>query len=244
MHNSSSSFQHFFESRERKVEISNGLVIFDLDGTLVDPLFGIANAYRFMCRKLNLPLLSDSDVARLIGPSLAQALNTQFGLEGNDMDRAIETYRMYYSKRGLYETSPRKGVVDIVQEVIRVGSRSCIATNKPELFAKRIVRNFNWTPYFSEIAGASLDVTAHRKSEIIRTVINRLDFPVDRCLMVGDRVEDADGASEVGIPFIGVSWGYGKVDELMGAGALRVVNTNGELIDEIRHILLSLSDSS
>ena len=196
-------------------------VLFDLDGTLTDPKEGItkAIAYALSCRGVEVSDLSTLE--KFIGPPLHEAFPEFYGFDADTTMTAIKEFRVYFESRGWCENVPYEGLNAFLQSLRDAGLRLAIATSKPEHFAKRIAEHFGFAKYFELICGAPIgDEAAAKKSAVIRSALARLgESDLTRVVMVGDRKHDVSGAHEVGLPAVGVLWGYGSREELTAAGA-------------------------
>ena len=105
-----------------------------------------------------------------------------------------------------------------------------MATSKPEVTAIEILEHFDLAKYFSLICGADMGHDREKKSDVIRYLLKQRPQG-GRTIMVGDTKYDVLGAAELGIPTIGVSWGYGDVQEMKDAGAMAIVNSPQELLE-------------
>ena len=111
------------------------------------------------------------------------------------------------------------------------GKKLLVATSKPEGPAVRIMEHFDLARYFDLIGGAPLDNSERgRKAAVIRDTLERAGVTeLSRCVMVGDRLHDIHGAHEVGMPVIGVLYGYGDRAEHEAHGADYIVENLAEL---------------
>jgi phosphoglycolate phosphatase len=96
--------------------------------------------------------------------------------------------------------------------------------------ATAILEKFQLAPYFDLICGASLDDTRDSKDKVIAYLLEKTGGK-DDYIMVGDTAFDVEGAAVNGIPTIGVSWGYGKVEDMEAAGAKAIAHSPAELLD-------------
>ena len=117
-----------------------------------------------------------------------------------------------------------KAFTDALHAVQESGARLFVATSKPHAAARRIVEHFRLAAFFDAIYGSELDGTRSDKAELIRYAIQNQATAACR-FMVGDRRHDIVGAQANGVTPIGVSYGYGSVDELQAAGAVAVVDS-------------------
>ena len=113
----------------------------------------------------------------------------------------------------------------MLQRLVGDGWRLAIATSKPTVFAERILDHFDLRTPFEVVAGAELDGSRRHKHDIIAHALDLAGHPpLDGCVMVGDREHDVFGARQLGIATVGVTWGYGSVEELLAAGAALLVD--------------------
>lgn len=198
-------------------------VLLDLDGTLVDPFDGITRCVRHALVGLGHPV--PDDLRSFIGPPLQEG----FAAVGvADVDRAVALYRERFKGVGLYEHVVYDGVPEALAALVGAGLRLCLATSKPEPFALRILEHQGLLPLFAGVAGATLDGTRRHKADVVAHALGLLDVAPEGTVMVGDRVQDVDGARAHGVRSVGVSWGYAEPGELDGADA--VVGTPAELL--------------
>ena len=118
------------------------------------------------------------------------------------------------------------------------GYRCFVATSKPEVFAKRIIKHFELMPLLDGIYGSELDGTRSDKGELIQHVLEREKLAFQACVMVGDRSHDMIGAKRHGLKTIGVTYGYGTIDELIAHGADYLVHKPEEIISLIKMVAL------
>ena len=215
------------------------LLFFDLDGTLTDPYPGITNSILYALDRMGKPSVPRESLRRFIGPPLVPAFREFLGMTPEEADLALGYYREYFAARGLFENKPYPGIADALDEVRSAGKTLCLATSKPEKFAKQILEHFRLDAFFTEVCGASLDQSRSTKADVIRELIRRLgeltgDTAGEICssaVMIGDRCHDAEGASAFGIPTVGVLWGYGSEEELTDAGCVRIFKTPREMAE-------------
>ena len=109
---------------------------------------------------------------------------------------------------------------------------SCLCAGKPEATAIEVLEHFDLAKYFTRICGASFDHSRNHKSDVIAFLLQEIGN-TSELLMVGDTTFDVTGAAVHLIPTIGVSWGYGEVDDMVSAGAASIAHTTEELFDLI-----------
>jgi len=212
-------------------------VLLDLDGTLSDSSAGIGRSLQHAFTACGYPPPTDAQVRNVIGPPFEVSFPT-LGIPADDIERVVGAYRERYEDVGLFENTVYPGVAQMLDDLRSAGHVLALATAKPEVTAKRIVEHFGFTHHFELQAGATIEVGSGRrtKAEVITYALAELSL-LDtsgrlnghHVVMVGDRDHDVEGATLNGIDCIGVTWGFGSVDELTDAGATALVDSPAEV---------------
>lgn len=202
-------------------------VLFDLDGTLTNPGLGITNSVAYALKKYGIDVKDRTELYKFIGPPLLNSFQDYYGFSEEQAVQAVEYYREYYQKTGIYENYVYEGILELLKELKAEGITLLVATSKPEPFARLIMEHYHLADYFTYIAGATMDnKTRVKKADVIRYAMQNCEAEDKRKLvMVGDRKHDILGAKEVGIDSIGVLFGYGDREELEQAGATYIAET-------------------
>ena len=210
------------------------IVLIDLDGTLTDSSPGIFNAVRYGLNRIGHPIPPEETLIKFIGPPLIESFAVHCNLTGERAEQALDAYREYYREKGLFENAVYDGIPEALERLKGAGLMLALATSKPEEFSVRIMERFGLDKYFDTMAGASLDVTRATKQKVIEYALKLLKVSdPSEAIMVGDRHHDVEGAAVHGIRCIGVTYGYGSAEELLGAGAMCVAATPAEVADII-----------
>ena len=203
--------------RDRKMY---DIILFDLDGTLTDPGEGITNSVAYALEKCGIPAPERSRLYKFIGPPLMDSFKMFYGFSEEQARKAVSYYREHFQEKGIWENQVYDGVEEMLKTLRNVGKRLLVATSKPELFARQILEHFDLAQYFEYIAGATMNETRNSKDAVIAYALESCHVTdLSRTVMVGDREYDILGAKKVGLPAIGVLFGYGSEEELHAAGA-------------------------
>lgn len=206
-------------------------ILFDLDGTLTDSAEGIINCAQLALKYFGLPVPDRSDMQFVVGPPLRDSF-LRLGVPEADVEKAIEIYRSRYVPTGMFENTPYPGIFAMLGALKEAGHELYVATSKPEGMATAILEKFHLSGYFDKIYGASLDGSRDTKDTVIAYVLEELG-PRENIIMVGDTHYDVLGAAVHGIKTIGVSWGYGKTEDMLAAGAIEIVNSPAQLLKKL-----------
>jgi len=204
-------------------------ILFDLDGTLTDSGEGIINCAILALEYFGLPVPDRETMRVFVGPPLHETF-VKFGVPEDRADKAVEVYRSRYTTVGKFENTPYPGIHDLLKTLKSHGHRLLVATSKPEALSVEIMEKFELAQYFDRICGASLDRSRSSKEDVIAYLLEQ-NGTAENMLMVGDTKFDVLGAKYHGIPAIGVSWGYGSIEEMQQAGAKAIAYTMDELLN-------------
>jgi phosphoglycolate phosphatase len=204
-------------------------ILFDLDGTLTNPVIGITKSIQYALSSKGIQITDLNSLTKYIGPPLRNTF-MEFGFNVEEAEELVAKYREYYSVTGIYENEAYDGIEGLLHRLKGDGKKLYTATSKPEHFAKIILEHFHLDHYFEDICGATMDNSRGTKEEVIRYVLEKnkiMDF--DEVVMIGDREHDVEGAKKVGVASIGVLFGYGSRNELVEAGADYLAATVNEI---------------
>lgn len=206
-------------------------LFFDLDGTITDSAPGIINSIAYAFEKMGIAYSSKVDLRRYVGPPLVEAFMEDFAMSEARARETVAAFREYFADRGIFENAVYDHIPAALEALCAAGYTLVLATSKPEHFAKQILSHFDILKYFSFVGGSAPDESARAsKPEVIRYCMSALGgvAPQD-CVMIGDRKYDCLGAAKLGMDCVGVTYGYGSIDELSLAGATYIVHSVDEL---------------
>lgn len=207
-------------------------ILFDLDGTLTDSGEGIINCAILALEHFGLPIPSREAMRVFVGPPLHESF-INHGVPAEKAEEAIAVYRSRYIPIGKYENSPYPGIRELLETLKSEGHTLYVATSKPEQMSVDILEHFDLAKYFDKICGASMDTSRSNKDAVIAYLLEE-NGRADNMIMIGDTKFDVLGARSHGIPTIGVSWGYGSVEDMIQAGAVAIAHSVEELLHLIR----------
>jgi len=210
------------------------IILFDLDGTLTRSEMGIVNAIIYALSKFDIIPNDKEELRKFIGPPLVKSFINYIEFTEEKAKEAVIHCQKYMKDKGIFEAPLYDGIKEMLETLNSKGKKIFIATSKPEVLAKQIIKYLQVDKYFEGIVGANLDGTRTDKTEIISLLLETYAIS-DRTkvVMVGDREHDIYGAKNTNIDSIGVLYGYGEMEELVSAGATHIVKNPKELLDFI-----------
>ena len=197
------------------------LIMFDLDGTLIDSRGGIEHSLRLTLQEYGVTKEPDHDFTWCIGSSLWTIF--EHYLETTDphkLDHAVARYRHIYRDGPMFEYDVYDGIMDSLKSMSASGVRLVVATAKAHEYAREVVATTPFAAYISHVYGSELDGTNVEKRDLIHHILREEGVTTEDALMVGDRHHDVDGALANGVSAIGAAYGYGSREELHRASAI------------------------
>ena len=194
-------------------------ILFDLDGTLTDPMLGITKSVRYALSHFGIVVSSLEKLTPFIGPPLKGSFEKFYGFSEKDAEVALQKYREYFAETGIFENKVYEGIPDLLSGLKRQNKRLFLATSKPTVYAKKILEHFALAEYFDFVGGSLLSGERVEKLDVIHYVIAENNLDKNDAVMVGDRCFDIAAGKEAGLSTIGVLYGYGDKKELTDSGA-------------------------
>ena len=189
------------------------VLIFDLDGTLIDSAPSILSSLAMVLEEAGVtarvPLSSS-----LIGPPLQETLSALTGIEDPHVIRTyVESFKRFYDGGGYRQTQVYPGIDELLTELHASGFALHLATNKRHAPTRLILEHFGWSSLFRSVY--ALDMYAPRlpdKGALLKRLLEERALSAADALYIGDKTEDGQAAKQNGLEFFGVKWGYGDFD--------------------------------
>lgn len=199
------------------------LVIFDLDGTLIDSLEDLGAAVNHALSLRNLPLHTREDYRKMVGHGVRnlveKALEASVGtgpFPSEEVDAALADFKEYYSAHIDVHTRPYPGIPELLADLQAAGVRLAVASNKFQEGTERLIRSLFPDIQFVAILGNRPGYPLKPAPEIVQEVLRKADIGPSDAVMVGDSPTDMRTAANGGIEGLAVTWGYRTADELAG----------------------------
>lgn len=201
-------------------------LIFDLDGTISEPVQGIGRSINHALVSHGHAPLAEHEVSQYIGPPLDASFRAIVpGADEAHVLALVASYRERYGDVGYAENELYEGVPEALKALLAQGHRLGLCTSKRADFAEKILQMFGLRALFSFVSGGEIGVSKAMQLRELR----EMGQAGERSLMVGDRAVDVLSARDNGLRAIGVLWGHGSAEELSAAGPLQLLRRTDEL---------------
>jgi len=188
------------------------LVIFDLDGTLIDAYRAIINSVNYTLRTLGYPKEDDADIRRAVGWGDENLLGAF--LKKDDIPRALVIYRRYHAKALLSGSRIFPGVKVLLSGLKKKGYKLAVASNRPTRFSLILIRHLQLSRYFDYVLCA--DKLRHGKPypDIINRIRGKFSLKREKTVYVGDMAIDVQAGRAAGVKTMAVTTGSSTAREL------------------------------
>ena len=184
-------------------------VVFDVDGTLLNTEMGILSAVEYTIERHGLTELSKDELKTFIGPPIQDSFQKYYGItDKSNLQEIATTFRNRYKDCDLLKAVPYEGIYELCNALLDKGISIAIATYKRQDYARKLLEHFGFDKYTKVIYGADHE-NKLKKVDIIKNCLEKMEI-VDykKAVMIGDSAYDAQGASLLGMDFIGVIYGF------------------------------------
>jgi phosphoglycolate phosphatase len=191
---------------------THDLVLFDLDGTISDPVVGIGRSLNFALTHFGHAPLQMADVPLYVGPPLDESFTAITGVtSASDVGAMVAKYRERYGEVGYSENVLYPGIPEALAQLDDANVPLGLCTSKRADFAERILTMFGLRAHFRFVSGGDVGVQKWQQMAELRAR-NRVS---EATVMVGDRAVDMIAAHRNGLRAAGVLWGHGSRSELV-----------------------------
>jgi len=192
------------------------LLIFDLDGTLVNSQFDIADGINHALTSMNRSPLNEGEVQNLIGGGVKKLVERAFSdvTDKETLDNALELFNNYYHNNLTTKTRPYDGVLEVLNHFSKL--KKAVYSNKPHELTTRIIKELNLDSYFNIVIGSNHSKYKPKPSaEGVELILNNLSILPKHTLFIGDSTHDIHSGQNAGTLTCAVTYGYREEQALI-----------------------------
>ncbi|MBD5401409.1 HAD hydrolase-like protein [bacterium] len=210
------------------------IIIFDLDGTLLNTLNDLADSTNFALQQLNYPERSIDEICQFVGNGVAKLIERAIpcGKNNSNFDKCLAIFKEHYSANMYNKTLPYDGVLELLQNLKSLGYKTAVVSNKFDAAVKELC-----SKYFGELIDSAVgenEVCGIKKKPAPDTVLKVLkDFSLasDDAVYVGDSDVDIMTAKNSNMECISVTWGFRDRNFLIKHGADKIIDNPSQIIE-------------
>ena len=212
------------------------LVVFDLDGTLVNSIVDLGNAVNYALKEYNLPLHPMDDYYNFVGNGMEDLVRKSMGDKGSDDElylKVRKAFNGYYNVHSNDNTVAYEGVPELLSDLKSKGIKTAVLTNKAHEYVGEILSKCFPDFTFDLYVGQQKGVERKPHPQSFELLLKELDVKKQDCLYIGDSEVDVKTALNAKVDLVAVTWGYRSVEILKNAGAKILVNSPKEILNYV-----------
>jgi phosphoglycolate phosphatase len=216
------------------------LVIFDLDGTLIDSIADITDCANTVLKSHGFPTFSEERFKELVGDgfaNLTRKIIPPSELSADRIEQFTREYRALYRERWHQRTTVYEGIHDLLHSLQVAGYTLCVLSNKVDEFTKICVARFFPDVRFSEVRGEQPGTPIKPAPDAALAIAAACGVQPEQCIFVGDSEIDVETGKRAGMTAVGVLWGFRPRAILEKAGASSIISRPRELLDLVTRTL-------
>lgn len=213
------------------------LIIFDLDGTLLDSVDDLGSAVNLALSKQGFPTHSTASYKYFVGNGVAKLIERAVpkGTSAEVIDAVYRDFSDYYSAHYADKTVPYDGVDALLGELQKQKLLLAVASNKPDIFTKSIISE-RWNGVFAAVHGQREEIPKKPNPQIAYNIMKEIGAEKAETLLIGDTNVDIETAKSAGIRSVGCLWGFRTKEELEAAGADFIIEKPSEILDILANL--------
>lgn len=207
------------------------LVIFDLDGTLLNTIYDLGEACNYALRKMGFPQHPIPAYNYMVGNGVKKLLErAQPDADSEVIDNLLRVFREYYDNHCTVNTTPYPGIPELLKQLTERGVKIAVASNKYQAAVTKIIEYYFPQIPFVSIKGQNDQRPTKPDPSIVFEILSECPTPKSEVLYVGDSGVDMETARRACVESVGVTWGFRPVTELRDYHADDIVSHPDEIL--------------
>ena len=222
------------------------LVIFDLDGTILDTLEDLAASANYAMQQFGYPTRTIDEIRRFVGNGIGKLIKNCLPEDSKDFDGAIECFRQHYMQHNMDLTHPYDGVEDLLKQLKSTGVKLAVVSNKIDGAVKEIINHY-FPDVFDISVGEMEGLSRKPDPALVNYALEKLNVKKEDAVYIGDSEVDVMTANNSQMDLICVDYGFRSQQQLIDAGAKVICHNPSEIWDALNKdekYLLSVFGSS
>lgn len=214
------------------------LAIFDLDGTLLNTIEDLGQSANYALAECGYPIHNMASYPFLVGNGVKNLLLRAVPEDArNEMSIAsvLKVFKAYYDEHNCDRTIPYTGLPELLEELVAMGVKVAVASNKYQAATEKIVRHYFPNIDFVAVNGQQEGVPVKPDPSIVFDILLKAGVMKDETVFIGDSGVDMETARRACVDSIGVTWGFRPEKELIETFAGNVVHSPAEILELIKN---------
>lgn len=210
------------------------LLIFDLDGTILNTLEDLCNSTNYALEAHNFPTRTIEEVRKFVGNGIKKLIERAVpsGTSSEAIEQVLDTFKKHYALHCADKTSPYDGIMELLTALRAQGFLTAVVSNKAD-FAVQSLCNDYFPGMFDFVVGEREGIRRKPYPDSVEEVLTKLQVKKEQAVYIGDSEVDIQTAKNAGMLSIAVSWGFREEALLREQGAENIVNKPSEILNFI-----------
>ena len=209
------------------------LLVFDLDGTLVDTRQDLAHAVNFALAHFGKDHFSHESIVGFVGDGIVKLIERALGEEGTpNVEEALRLFRSYYGEHISDYSQPYHGVIDLLEALTH--KKKAVLTNKPHVFSEPLLRDLKMRDYFDVTIGGHNGYPLKPDPAALIEILQRFEVSPERAIMIGDSQNDVLAGQAASMHTCAVTYGFRPEEELLALNPTIVARSPIEILSLLR----------
>lgn len=211
------------------------LVIFDLDGTILDTLEDLTDAVNYALEQSGQPVRSIGEVREFVGNGVKKLIERAVQPETgpDETDKIFDAFMSYYKVHCADKTKAYDGINELLSELKKEGFLTAVVSNKADVAVKKLCEQY-FSGFFDYCVGERAGILKKPAPDSVNEVLKKLSVNSAEAVYVGDSDVDLDTARNAGLDCISVNWGFRSEKFLLEHGAVKVAKSAKQIMDYVR----------
>lgn len=214
------------------------LVIFDLDGTLLNTIEDLGQAANFALEKNGFATHSLASYPYFVGSGVRRLIQRVIPENHRDIEtveRCLKDFQAYYDEHCTDLTKPYPGIIDLLQDLADKGVKLAVATNKYQRAATKVITHYFADIDWIAIEGQKEGINVKPDPSVVFSILAQVKLPKTDVLYVGDSGIDMETARRACLDSVGVTWGFRPEKELNESRANCIISNPADIVDIVEH---------
>lgn len=211
------------------------LLIFDLDGTILNTLDDLADSTNYALKQNSMPKRSLDEVRAFVGNGIRRLIEQAVPSGSSEAEKkaVLESFTAHYKAHSADKTRPYDGIVGLLEQLKIQGCQLAVVSNKADFAVQSLCETY-FPGTFTFVVGERKGIRRKPAPDSIYEVLEQLNIPKEESVYIGDSDVDVETAKNADIDLIAVTWGFRNREVLEMAGAKVFVQTPEEILDVLQ----------
>lgn len=219
------------------------MLIFDMDGTILDTLEDLKNATNYALSQQGYPVRTLAEVRQFVGNGIRKLIERAVpeGTSAQEIENTLSVFEEYYKVHCMDETKPYAGIAELLKEARAQGYQTAVVSNKVDFAVQDLVRDF-FDGLFDVAIGERKGVRKKPAPDSVNAVLGRFNLKKDEVVYIGDSDVDYATARNAEVACILVEWGFRDRAFLETLGAKVFAKTPKDILDIVNGIVGQIAE--